>query len=348
MMLTSISTYSLTNDLRRSILELQSQLNKSQRELSLGRVTNLSEALGVNVALDYSLGVQHADLKAITETNNLVLSRLEATQVALTSIVENARTLRSALISSQNSGSAAVLQNEAATALTTFISALNTAASGQFVFGGIHVDAAPISDYFASPASPAKQAVDLAFFAAFGAPQSSAGASAITTSQMQAFLSGPFASLFSSANWTANWSSASNQAVQSRISLSETILTSVSANDPALQKLAAAYTMVSDLGLSSLNASAYQTVVQTATQYIDDAIAGINRLRSTVGVMQSAVTNANQRLAVQGDALQGRLGDLEDVDPAEAATKVNALMTQIETAYRLTARISELTLAKYL
>jgi flagellar hook-associated protein 3 FlgL len=64
--------------------------------------------------------------------------------------------------------------------------------------------------------------------------------------------------------------------------------------------------------------------------------------------MQSAVTNANQRLAVQGDALQGRLGDLEDVDPAEAATKVNALMTQIETAYRLTARISELTLAKYL
>jgi flagellar hook-associated protein 3 FlgL len=39
---------------------------------------------------------------------------------------------------------------------------------------------------------------------------------------------------------------------------------------------------------------------------------------------------------------------LESVDPFEASTRVSALMTQVETAYAMTARIQNLSLLKYL
>ena len=39
---------------------------------------------------------------------------------------------------------------------------------------------------------------------------------------------------------------------------------------------------------------------------------------------------------------------LEAVDPAEASTRISLLLTQIETAYSLTARIQRLSLLNYL
>ncbi len=39
---------------------------------------------------------------------------------------------------------------------------------------------------------------------------------------------------------------------------------------------------------------------------------------------------------------------LEGVDPYEASSRVNALLTQVETAYALTARLQRLSLINYL
>lgn len=347
-MVGAISTYSLSNDLRHAIMEMQARLNKSQREMSSGRVANLSEALGVDVSRDFAFGIRKDDLHAISQTNDVVASRLDATQASLDSIVQTAKDFRSALILAQKDGSAAALQSEATTALSTFIATLNTTAAGEYVFGGVNTDIAPIVDYFATPPAANKQALDTQFLATFGAPQSNPVVSSITASQMQSFLNGSFANLFATGNWTAGWSNASSQTIQSRISLSQTQVTSVTANDPALQKLAAAYTMVSDLGLDSLSTPAYETVVQNAIQYVDDAITGLIQLQASVGVMQKNVATANDQISSQDGLLQTYIGQLEDVDPAEAASKANDLMTQIETAYSLTSKISQLSLVKYL
>ncbi len=329
-------------------MEMQARLNKSQREMSSGRVANLSETLGVDVSRDLAFGIRKDDLHAISQTNDVVASRLDATQASLDSIVQTAKDFRSALILAQKDGSAAALQSEATTSLSTFIATLNTTAAGEYVFGGVNTDIAPIVDYFATPPAANKQALDAQFLATFGMPQSNPVVSSITASQMQSFLNGSFANLFAPGNWTAGWSNASSQTIQSRISLSQTQVTSVTANDPALQKLAAAYTMVSDLGLGGLSTPAYETVVQNAIQYVDDAITGLIQVQASVGVMQKNVATANDQISSQDGLLQTYIGQLEDVDPAEAASKVNDLMTQIESAYSLTSKISQLSLVKYL
>jgi flagellar hook-associated protein 3 FlgL len=42
------------------------------------------------------------------------------------------------------------------------------------------------------------------------------------------------------------------------------------------------------------------------------------------------------------------IGKLEGVDPYEASTRLSQLMTQVETAYAMTARVQKLSLLNYL
>ena len=64
--------------------------------------------------------------------------------------------------------------------------------------------------------------------------------------------------------------------------------------------------------------------------------------------MQSSVRSANQTMSIQQVFFDSQIRTLEYVDSVEAATRVNSLMTQIETAYTLTSRLNRLTLSNYL
>ncbi len=109
---------------------------------------------------------------------------------------------------SANSG--ATLQTMGQSALQGLIASANATSGDQYVFGGINSSVAPMADYDSTPTSAAKTAVDNAFQAAFGVLPTDPATASITPAQMQAFLSGPFAALFSGTNWSSDWSSASS------------------------------------------------------------------------------------------------------------------------------------------
>jgi flagellar hook-associated protein 3 FlgL len=344
-----VSTNSMTTALRQSMLDLQTRLSLAQTELSSGRVADIGLTLGLYVNQDYAFGVRNADLESISQTNATVKARLDTTDSVLSNLAERAQAFLSTLVLAQNDGiNAAALGTEASTNLATLISNLNTTVAGDYIFGGVNTAVAPMVDYFASPPSANKAAVDLAFLTEFGGSQSNAAVvSAITPAQMDTFLSGSFASLFS-AGWNTDWSNASSQTAQVRISLSQTIAASVTANDPSVQKLVEAYTMVADLGLDNMNDSTATVVLQAATQLVSDAIADLTNLRASVGAMQKNVTAANETIAAQQQAMELQIGALENVDEYEVSVRINNLMTHIETSYSLTARIQRLSLSRYL
>lgn len=343
------STASSGAALRAAIAELRKQLSESQRELSTGRSADLALAIGSEVGRDFSLGVGLQDIEAIVATNKIVTARLDVTQAALEELASNAENLMATLISARNDGgNPATIRGQAQISLGNLISTLNASDGDSFVFGGIANESPPIADFFADPPPASRQAFDAAFANAFGMPPSSPAVASITATQMQAFLAGPVSTLFSPANWATDWSSASDRPVRSRISISQTIETSATANDPALQKLAMGYTILSEAPIGQLDRSAYQVAIETAARYLDEGISGLTQTRARVGVMQSSVENATRTMTIQQGLLKDEIGSLENVDPAEAATKVSNLMTQIETAYLLTSRILQLSLAKYL
>jgi flagellar hook-associated protein 3 FlgL len=231
--------------------------------------------------------------------------------------------------------------------LERLISALNSGLNGDYIFAGTNTSNQPITDYYAASA-PNKAAVDSAFAAAFGMPQGSPGVSGISGASMQSFLDTQFAPLFQGTSWTANWSSASSQPLTNRISESQTANTSVSANNPAFQQLAQAYSMIADLGTQTLNSSAYQAVTSTARSLLTSAISKLIDLQASAGLVQSDVSTASSQISVQMNILSTQIGKLESVDPYEITTRVTDLKTQIETSYSLTSQLQQLSLVKYL
>jgi flagellar hook-associated protein 3 FlgL len=174
---------------------------------------------------------------------------------------------------------------------------------------------------------------------------------------MQSFLSGPFAQLFQpgaaaappgpSSNWS-DWSSASDKVISNRISTSELVDTSVSANQPGMQQLAMAFTAISDLGLQNMNQATRKVMLQASTAAAGVGVQDLTGIQANLGLTQQRISNANDQMSVQINILTTQDGNLENVDPYQTATRVNNLTTQIETAYQLTAQIQNLSLAKLL
>ncbi|WP_330083917.1 flagellar hook-associated family protein [Methylocystis iwaonis] len=347
-MISSVSTSAMSNALSNSIVDLQKRLSIAQKELTTGQHADMSVALGSQQTRDSILHLSVSDIEAIAASNSVVSSRLEITQTSLQKLSTDAQAMRSALMTAQNGvGNRGAIIQQAQTALGAMMSSLNASSGGVFVFGGVKGDTPPIADTASAPPSAAKAALDAAFTSNFGFPPSDPAVSTITASQMNAFISGPMAALFSS-NWTTDWSSASSSPLQNRISITQTSVTSVTANEASFQKLAAGYTMLTNLGASNLSKDTFQAVLTAATNYFDQGVSGLTNLQEKVGVIQSDVKSAQENMATQKDLLSAQIGALEGVDPSLASVTVTNLMTQIETSYSLTARIQQLSLTKYL
>ena len=352
--MTYISSASLLSPLRSSVLQAQAQLTQDQTEISTGTLADVGLTLGAGTGKELSLKSQIDALNGYSDSNSAATTRLAATSSALSAMVSSAQSISADLVTASSSGqTTAGLQDTAMGALQSLISQLNTSVGGESVFGGVNTSATPIANYFSTPTSGPKQAVDAAFSTAFGTSQTSSTASLITGSQMQSFLSNQFAALFSDANWQNNgtnggWSSASSTTMQSTIAPSQTTSTSVSANDTAFRQITEAYTMLSEFTGSNLGSSAVSTVMSTASQLLSSGLSGLTDIQDTVGVTQNAISSANAQISSQASVLQSNVDDLDNVDTYALSSQVTTLQTQLEASYELTSRLQSLSLTNYL
>ena len=132
---------------------------------------------------------------------------------------------------------------------------------------------------------------------------------------MQTFIDTTLQTEFDDPAWGANWSTASDQAMRSRISTTQTIDSSVSANEPSFRKLTKAYTMLSDLGTQNLNQAAFQVVIDSALATIGEAINDLAGVGARLGTAQEQTSGASSRLRVQADLITQQITAMEEVDP---------------------------------
>jgi len=346
---TFISTQAISESTRLSIGKLQLKLASAQKEVVTGRLADVGLSLGYKTGETVSLRQEHERIRTMIDTNGVVENRLELTQAALQAIVDAAQDFVGDLLAARSSDSGpALVKRQAEMALSGLLDKLNTASNDAYLFAGINTDVKPLTDYFQVPTPASRQSVADAFLTQFGITQSDPAVVNITAANMQTFLDTTFAGLFDPAAWTANWSSASDQNVRSRISTFELVETSTNANEAAIRKLASAFTMVADLGTEKLNQSAFYAVVDTAAQRAAEAVQELSVLQGTLGTVQERVSIAKETMSVQVDIIAGHINLLEAVDPAEASTRVSTLLTQLETAYALTARLHQLSVLNYL
>jgi flagellar hook-associated protein 3 FlgL len=343
-----VPSFTLSSTLRQSILAGQATLSNDEVELTTGRDADVGLTLGAQTGQSVTLRSQDSLLQTIEASNNTASTVLSSTQTILGSLQTTAQSFLNSLLDT-NGGSAPSAQTTQTTAMTNLqglVSQLNTNVAGQFIFGGINSSVPPLTEFTSGSAN--QQAVAAAFEGAFGFSQSDPNVSSITSAQMQSFLTTQFSPLFQGTSWEGTWSSASDTPVASQISPSQTVVTSVSANQPAFQELAQAYTTMADLGTANLGPDAFQTAVSSAETLLQQAITGLTNIGAGLGTTQQAITSANNFMSTQANTLTTQIGNLENVDPLAVQSQESDLQTQIETAFELTSQLQQLSLVKFL
>jgi len=349
MKVTYIASRTLSEATRLSLMMAQVRLAEAQKEVTTGRHADVGASLGFRAGHTVSLRNDYAQLGAMLDTNAVAEARIAVTQSVLEGLAGDAESFLGALIGARNSSTGAgVVAAEARARFNSLISGVNTVVDGVHIFAGVNSDFAPLQNYFGTPTPASRQSVADAFVTAFGITQSDPAVADISAADMQAFLDGAFSALMDEPAWSANWSTASDQNTTSRIATDEMVETSVNANAGAVRKLVSAYVMVSDLGAEQLNQEAFQTLVDTAVRTAGAAIQELTGLRTNLGIAEERIASANGRMSIQMDVLAKHVTELEAVDPYEASLRVTSLLTQIETAYALTARLQQMSLLNHL
>lgn len=344
-----ISTNAILAPARASVMKLQSDLARTQKELSSGRLADVGLSLGVGVAETERLRQTEAWQELIAGTNAIAANRLDAGQAALEGMKTTAQGLLEQLVGAKGAMTTVdVAVNAATVSLSSLTSELNAERAGVNLFGGDNTAQRTIAGYFSTPPSAARQSMDTAFVAAFGMTPGDPAASTISAAAMSQFLDGAFAGEFTDAAWAANWSTASTTNVKARISADEKIEIGANANETPFRKLAQAYVMMAGLSVSSLSPETAAVVVDKATALVGGAIGGLGSIQSRLGTAQQRVSFADQRLASERTILSNRITHLEQADPYATTTAINMLMTQLQASYAATARIEKLSILNYL
>jgi flagellar hook-associated protein 3 FlgL len=345
---TFISSQAVSNAMRYQVMSMQQELTKAQTEVTTGKLADPGVTLGSRTGQAVSLSRDVDRLNGLVDSNNLISTRLSATQDALGQINDLTQTFLSALTADKGSGVATtVTQSAAQTALSSVTSILNSSVNGEYIFAGINTDVQPINDFTAA-GSPARQALDDSFQTYFGFAPTDPAAANVTAAQMNDYIDNVVSPQFLGSGWGTNWSNATDQPITSRIALNETAQTSVSANSVGTKKFMMAAAMVSDFMQGNLGQGARDALVDKASGLIADSLTDSASQQAQLGVIQNKVSGATDRIKSQVDLFQRNLQDLEGVDPYEASTRITSLLSQIETSYSLTARIQQLSLVNFL
>ena len=134
----------------------------------------------------------------------------------------------------------------------------------------------------------------------------------------------------------------------SRIGLSRTISSSISANEKSIVDLAKAYSTIASMPLDKMNNAAAAAAIRSAATSASDAVDGLTKLQARVGTMQADLQSADQAMSMQIDTLTIGVENLAPIDPYATSSKITELQTQLQAAYTLTAQLQKLSLAQYL
>lgn len=339
--------------MRLTIRQAQNELLKSQQEVSTGFYADIGAELGSKTSTVVDLNRESLRLNSMISNNSIATQRLSASQEALKQIATAAEEMNNALITISGSSNSDTINTTIMTvsnSLSTMTSMANQSANGEFLFAGINTDVQPIAEY--TDTSAAKTAFDAAFTTYFGFPPTdTAGTATIAatgTPSMEDFITTVLEPMFTGADWTTNWSSATDQAMTSRITQSETVQTSASANEDGFRYFALAAIVTKELMTIGAPANAVTTAINKAIDYTGRAITGINSTRSELGLSQNRIEKADASLKVQVDIIETSLSSKIEVDAYEASTRVNSLLSMVEASYTLTSKIQALSLVNYL
>ena len=330
----SIGDASRQFNLQRQNTDLKNSLNTLSAALSSGQVQDTTRALFGDTnrlsSLEHSLKVLTTQSDRTKET----ALKIETMQRSLDSF-DLQRTDLAEGLSLITRDSMEFQIDEAATnaneRFAGFVSALNTQVGGQSLFAGVAFD---------RPALISGAEMMAEITTAVGAATDADDIIAAITTWFDDPAGG-----FATVGYTGD----TGAQLSRRIDGDTVVSINARADEPGLRNVlkAAAIAAVTD-NLSGATNATKATLLRTGGLQLYAETSGVAQVQARLGYIEEQIENVSVTQAAETTALTIALNNITQADPFETATALQAVQTQLEMHYAMTARLSRLSLSEYL
>jgi flagellar hook-associated protein 3 FlgL len=319
----------------RNTTATKTELHTLVEELTTGRVSDLTAHLGADQSELSSLDRQLQLLSKFTQTNKTTDQMLLTMQTALDNIDQNRGTASEVLLSIHQSSSTSQIEEAGRTALAGFeatVQSLNIRSGERSVFAGNETSATPLAS-----ADEMMTALNLAL----SGLSDSAGITAAIDTWFDD-VGGGFE--------TVGYLGDATGFMQRSIDSSQNVEVGIRADDETLRDTMKAFALGAIAGDQDipLTTETRQTLQRQSAEALISVAAPLASAQGQLGYIQAQVEDASTRNSAQISSYSIARNTLVSSDPFDTATRLEAVQTQLETQYTLTARLSRLSLTEYL
>ncbi|MCU0900041.1 MAG: flagellar biosynthesis protein FlgL [Cypionkella sp.] len=323
----------------------QSFLLKSQSSRLRGEVGRLTQELSSGKTADPALGLSgdFTRLSALTRARTITegyqsaareaAAQASATQAALGTMSDKVQELIAPLLTASQMEipeQRALIGSDARNRLNDVLSSMNTSVGGRALFAGVRIEGPAITDS------------DSLLAAVRGAMAGATTAEA-AMAQISNWFDDP-------AGFAALAYLGDQPLADVAVAQTDKVWMGVTANDPAFRAMLTGLTaaaLTADAG-NPLPTAERRAFAQAAGTALLGAQAEMTQLAAKVGVSESRIDTAQSRNAADLLTLEMAEAELVTSDPYRTATELEAVQTNLETVYAITARLSRLTLTDFL
>lgn len=307
--MTRVSTVGQNQLLLVDLLRTQERLVDTQKQITSGRKASDYKTMAPDVSTLMGTKNILARTEQYINSNNELGRTLEVQNAAMQGLVDISSELRELVIGAIDTTSGLALRTRIDDLFTTTVSLLNTQEGGRYIFGGTRTDTAPI------------QTTTPTGLEGLGAGN-----------ELLAF---------------ANNSLKSQSKVDDNLTLTHGVLATDIAED--------LFEIMQDLmiyetanGFSNPLTDAQQTFLIGKISDLNTAFETLNAAQAKNGSIQTTLEGVQQRHEEDRTFLMGFVSDIEDVDLAEAITRLNQQQLALEASFEVFSTLNRITLLDFI
>lgn len=328
------SDLSTLMNLRTHQARVKLELTTAAQELSTGEKSDLLKATGGDLGKLFAIDSRLSQLSTDIGTLKLASGKAGLAQLSLGHIGDSLTTYGADLLSALGRGdqnSQTIYADNARNKLEAAVSALNVRYGHHSIFAGAAVDQRPIS-------SADDVVNDVAALIA-GAPDPVTAIAAIDDYFYSAG-SGFEVNIYGGAVIDAP-----EALIDDATSLKYAVRADQTEIRDSLRAFAIAAAVTQNSGLPPVEREAYLRESAESAMRAKDSII---RVQEDLGYSEEAIGNAQARNAAMTNVFQLERNGIVQADPFDSATQLQAMQTQLETVYTLTARLANLSFTNFM
>ena len=365
--MTNISSYGQYARMQAETTRIQRQQMLQQAQSTSGKVGTAIGDLGVEAKHSINMRAVNEQLKTYKEN----ISQVELYASSMDTVMGRMGDLLNDLRNEYNKMWSDLSSNPDATPNTTFLNEmgkrgleemknlLNTKVEGRYIFAAHDVHNPPVTDVaklieafsaemttnLPTALTGAEQTDLITNLKGYvGLPNETLAAAGVVTNPPQAYMGG----LGTSALYRASLRDSGGAPLTARVDVDRDIRYGIRADAPVFQDMMRALATAATVTYPPGNQAGYKAVVKDGFDATVSSITNLSNEVGRLGITRKQIADISTKHESVSNSLTLAIGDVEDVDMAEVAIKLQQSNVALEATYRIIASMKGLSLVNFL